>query len=74
MQVQVQRREEAADQATADLARKVAELSQKDKSTSEKEKSLSALTADLWAKVTSLIHATSTGSAQFAALCSTLLS
>lgn len=49
--VQVQKREEAAESAHADLARKVAELAQKDRSTTEKEKSLSALTADLWAKV-----------------------
>lgn len=52
--MQVQRREEAAETAQADLARKVAELAQKDKSASEKEKSLSALTAELWAKVYSL--------------------
>ena len=47
----MQKREEAADSGHADLSRKVAELAQKDKSTSEKEKSLSALTAELWAKV-----------------------
>ena len=51
--MQVQKREEAAETAHADLARKVAELAQKDKSASEKEKSLSALTAELWAKVMS---------------------
>lgn len=49
--MQVQKREEAAESGHADLARKVADLAQKDKSTTEKEKSLSALTADLWAKV-----------------------
>lgn len=49
--MQVRRREEAADHASADMARKIAALDQKDKSAAEKEQSLSSLTAELWAKV-----------------------
>ena len=48
--MQIRRKEEAADQASADLARKVVALHQKDKSAAEKEQSLSSLTAELWAK------------------------
>ena len=47
---QIRRKEEAADHAAADMARKVAALDQKDKSAAEKEQSLSSLTAELWAK------------------------
>ena len=48
--MQIRRKEEAADRASADLARKVAALDQKDRSAAEKEQSLSSLTAELWAK------------------------
>lgn len=48
--MQLRRKEEAADHASADMARKVAALDQKDKSAAEKEQSLSSLTAELWAK------------------------
>ena len=53
--MQVRRREEAADHASADMARKIAALDQKDRSAAEKEQSLSSLTAELWAKVTSFL-------------------
>ena len=52
--MQIRKREEAADHTSADMARKIAALDQKDRSASEKEQSLSSLTAELWAKVTSL--------------------
>ena len=48
--MQIRRKEEAADHASADMARKVAALDQKDRSAAEKEQSLSSLTAELWAK------------------------
>lgn len=51
--IQTRRKEEAADHAAADMARKVAALDQKNKSAAEKEQSLSSLTAELWAKARS---------------------
>ena len=54
--MQIRRKEEAADHASADLARKVAALDQKDRSAAEKEQSLSSLTAELWAKASVAVY------------------